>query len=232
MITQEQLRAKAEEILTNNWRPLAVAPNPETLESIYDAMLEFASLPSTEEPKREPSLKWEAFEGLMIDYARECWQFAANAYRMYPDNKHRFADAREYLLNLGRKQFQLSTSPAPNKVTDPEKVGDGKRFNNWYDSTHCDDVKAKKPKCDGNCGSNYCDEYGCIENKPDGDVSHLLTKPAQLTDPEKVGEAAQMFFDWVKEYHPNIDISDKKQLGLYTAYCKLKAALNPKPDTQ
>lgn len=37
----------------------------------------------------------------------------------------------------------------------------------------------KKPKCNGNCGMNYCDEYGCIENKPDGDVSHLLNKPQE-----------------------------------------------------
>lgn len=22
-------------------------------------------------------------------------------------------------------------------------------------------------KCDGKCGDNYCDEYGCVENKPD-----------------------------------------------------------------
>jgi hypothetical protein len=31
--------------------------------------------------------------------------------------------------------------------------------------------------CNGRCGMNYCDEYGCIENKPEGDVSHLLVKP-------------------------------------------------------
>jgi len=43
----------------------------------------------------------------------------------------------------------------------------------------------KEPeKCNGNCGMNYCDEYGCIENKPDGDVSHLLTpKPEQQDIP-------------------------------------------------
>lgn len=34
-------------------------------------------------------------------------------------------------------------------------------------------------KCNGNCGMNYCDEYGCIENKPEGDVSHLLTPPQE-----------------------------------------------------
>jgi hypothetical protein len=41
------------------------------------------------------------------------------------------------------------------------------------DSTQADETK----KCNGRCGMNYCDEYGCIENKPEGDVSHLLVKP-------------------------------------------------------
>lgn len=27
---------------------------------------------------------------------------------------------------------------------------------------------AKPPTCGGNCGINYCDEYGCIEAKPQG----------------------------------------------------------------
>jgi hypothetical protein len=40
--------------------------------------------------------------------------------------------------------------------------------------------------CNGKCGMNYCDEYGCIENKPEGDVSHLLVKPTAPHAPQSV----------------------------------------------
>lgn len=49
-------------------------------------------------------------------------------------------------------------------------------------------------KCNGNCGMNYCDEYGCIENKPEGDVSHLLTPP-----PAPVGIDRKSFLDVLVE---------------------------------
>jgi hypothetical protein len=52
----------------------------------------------------------EAFEGLMIDYASEAWKMAANAFRMYPQQKHTFSDVRGYLLEYGRKQFQLDAA--------------------------------------------------------------------------------------------------------------------------
>lgn len=29
---------------------------------------------------------------------------------------------------------------------------------------------AEDKNCNGNCGLNYCDEYGCVENKPEGAV--------------------------------------------------------------
>lgn len=61
-------------------------------------------------------------------------------------------------------------------------------------------------KCNGNCGMNYCDEYGCIENKPDGDVSHLLEKalstpPPQAKPVEDWDELRKLFNDQAKADH-------------------------------
>ena len=42
---------------------------------------------------------------------------------------------------------------------------------------------------------------------------------------KKIEDAAQLFFDWVKKYHPTIDVSDEKGLSLYTAVHSLKQAI-------
>lgn len=54
----------------------------------------------------------------------------------------------------------------------------------------------KQEKCNGNCGMSYCDEYGCIDNKPEGDYSHLLTKPNQ----EEKQKAGGAWREYIKQF--------------------------------
>jgi chromosome segregation ATPase len=43
---------------------------------------------------------------------------------------------------------------------------------------------------------------------------------------EQIARAAQPLFDWIKQYYPKIDISDDKQLSLYTSYHNLSQVLD------
>jgi hypothetical protein len=49
---------------------------------------------------------------------------------------------------------------------------------------------------------------------------------------EQIARAAQPLFDWIKQYYPKIDISDDKQLSLYTSYHNLSQVLDKLKEDQ
>jgi uncharacterized phage infection (PIP) family protein YhgE len=49
---------------------------------------------------------------------------------------------------------------------------------------------------------------------------------------EQIVRAAQPLFDWIKQYYPKIDISDDKQLSLYTSYYNLSQVLDKLKEDQ
>jgi regulator of replication initiation timing len=54
-------------------------------------------------------------------------------------------------------------------------------------------------------------------------------KEALRAENTRLKEALEPMLTWIKTYHNNIDVSNEKELGLYTAYQSILAALNPKP---
>jgi hypothetical protein len=58
-------------------------------------------------------------EEKVMEFALRCWQSAANAYRMYPDNKHTFSSVRDFLKSEA-ESIGLLSSLSPDNTEDEE----------------------------------------------------------------------------------------------------------------
>lgn len=73
------------------------------------------------EPEKRPAIEdtlYPFVKQLAKEIASAAWKSAANAYRMYPDNKHTFAD---YWNDYGEKQLNAGL-PMPNQDKQPERM--------------------------------------------------------------------------------------------------------------
>jgi hypothetical protein len=48
-------------------------------------------------------------ESKINEFAFECWTMAANAFRMYPNQKHAYADVKDFLMEKARQVFGYET---------------------------------------------------------------------------------------------------------------------------
>jgi hypothetical protein len=76
---------------------LVINMHPHNVFEWFKASITLDESPSSSKPNAGVS------EEALREFAMTCWKSGANAYRLYPDQKHSFADVSEYLMGEAKK---------------------------------------------------------------------------------------------------------------------------------